>query len=83
MGFGQVYHSNGNVWDLDIGGIVNVRLFLNMMADHPINGAKALDQRDFQKIIQLMEKKAHLTTQGMNKIIKLVYGMNSRRTVFK
>jgi hypothetical protein len=42
-------------------------------------GAKALDFLDFCKAIDLINKKEHLTKEGLNKIIKIKSDMNSNR----
>ena len=46
---------------------------------YPLQGAKALDFSDFCAIAKLMETKAHLTPEGLNRIKEICSGMNSKR----
>jgi hypothetical protein len=48
---------------------------------HPILGIKHLDYLDFVKVIELMKKKDHLTTSGLNQICRIKNGMNTGREV--
>lgn len=45
----------------------------------PIAGVKAKDLEDFCKVVELMQNKAHLTEEGLNKIRKIKAGMNRGR----
>ncbi len=46
---------------------------------YPIIGVKALDYQDFKKVAFLMQKKEHLTEQGLSNIQSIKLGMNSFR----
>jgi hypothetical protein len=46
---------------------------------YPIHGIKYKDYLDFVKIKKLMEKKAHLTAEGLDQIRKIKTGMNRGR----
>jgi hypothetical protein len=48
---------------------------------YPILGIKALDYADFKLAVNLIEKKAHLTKDGLEKIKKIQSGMNRGRTM--
>ena len=46
---------------------------------YPILGAKAKDFSDFCKVAKLMEKKDHLTKDGLEQILTIKQGMNRGR----
>ena len=46
---------------------------------YPIKGVKALDYETFKKVAHIMQKKQHLTEQGLSKIQSLKLSMNSFR----
>jgi hypothetical protein len=46
---------------------------------YPLLGTKAKDCADFKLVALLIEKKAHLTTEGLDKILKIKAGMNRAR----
>lgn len=48
---------------------------------HPIQGVKAKDFADFSKAAEIIKNKGHLTPEGKKQIIKLKYGMNSKRKI--
>jgi hypothetical protein len=46
---------------------------------YPILGVKYKDFADFCKVAELMQNKAHLTTEGLNQIRQIKAGMNTGR----
>lgn len=46
---------------------------------YPIIGQKLLDYQDFCKVAKLMNKKAHLTIEGINQIQIIKKGLNKGR----
>jgi hypothetical protein len=48
-------------------------------AKYPLHGAKLADYVDFVKVAQLIKDKSHLTTEGLNPILKIKSGMNTGR----
>jgi hypothetical protein len=46
---------------------------------YPILGVKSLDFEDFKKVAELIKIKEHLNTEGLQKILKIVEGMNLDR----
>jgi hypothetical protein len=66
-------------YTLKIGGIENINKFITSFSKISFHGLKALDYIDFCSIIQIIEKKEHLTKKGMNKIIKISSNMNTKR----
>jgi hypothetical protein len=49
---------------------------------YKIIGVKSEDYQDFKKVAQLMEKKAHLTIEGLEDIRRIKAKMNRGRTQF-
>lgn len=47
--------------------------------NYPLYGAKYLDYKDFCKGISIIEKKGHLTLEGLSQLKDLAYGMNTYR----
>nr|WUR10584.1 LAGLIDADG homing endonuclease [Elmerina hispida] len=47
--------------------------------NYPLHGVKSLDYKDFTTAAILIENKEHLTRVGLEKIIKIRNGMNSKR----
>ena len=48
---------------------------------YSLNGSKAKDFEDWKNIVKLMESKAHLTKEGIQKILKIKSGINSLRNI--
>jgi hypothetical protein len=46
---------------------------------YPLLGVKRLDFKDFRLVVELIEKKEHLTLEGFNKIKQIKSGMNTAR----
>jgi hypothetical protein len=47
--------------------------------NYELLGVKSKDFEDFCKVVNLMEKKAHLTQEGLEEIKKIKSGMNTGR----
>ena len=50
---------------------------------YPLQGSKSLDFKDFNKVINIMKVKGHLTEQGLKKIKDIKAGMNTGRKIKK
>jgi hypothetical protein len=48
--------------------------------NYPMHGIKQLNYLDFCKIMELVQSKVHMTTEGMNEIKTIKEGMNFGRT---
>jgi hypothetical protein len=46
---------------------------------YPLQGVKSKDFKDFCKVAELMENKAHLTAEGLDQIRQIKAGMNTGR----
>jgi hypothetical protein len=81
LGCGFIYeYPNRNIIKLNIS---NFKYIYNKMIPlfnkHKIIGVKLLDYLDFCKVTELINKKAHLTKDGLEKICKIKYNMNKNR----
>lgn len=56
-----------------------VNVIIPFFEKYPLQGAKALDFNDFVKGIRIIEKKGHLTPEGLAQLQDLAYGMNTFR----
>lgn len=82
LGIGSVYRHDreGRASRAVIFSIEDINTFISKFKDQRMHGAKALDFLDFCKGIQIINEKAHLTRNGLNKILELSQHMNSNRT---
>jgi len=70
-------------YDLRVADIATITSkIVPFFTSHTLQGAKALDFRDFCLGIEIMNKGGHLTEVGLTKLRSLYLGMNSNRTKF-
>lgn len=55
------------------------KYIIPLFDNYPLKTLKKLDYEDFKKVVELMEKKEHLTKEGIEKIRKIKEGMNRGR----
>jgi hypothetical protein len=82
LGLGQVYNHDGEglASRAIIFSMTDINIFLSKFKNTQLYGAKSLDFVDFCLGIELINQKAQLTSNGLNKIIELTQRMNKRRT---
>ena len=54
----------------------------NYLLQFPLFGTKHLDSLDWMKVVDMFDKKEHITDEGKEKIVKIKSGMNNFRTNF-
>jgi len=54
-------------------------IIIPLLKKNPLQGAKLQDYLDFIEVAKIMEDKTHLTSTGLERIIKIKEGMNSKR----
>lgn len=80
---GYLYdYKTRNASEVRITSLEGANVLINLFKDANFLGAKALDYADFCKCIALINNAEHKTKRGINKIKKIVEGMNSKRTNF-
>ena len=48
---------------------------------YPLNGSKILNFKDFNKVVNIMKTKGHLTKKGLKTIIDIKKNMNTGRKI--
>lgn len=83
MGCGRYSHSSNQSWSnyivskqKDIANII-----IPFFEKNLILGIKRSDFQDFKQVAELMNKKTHLTKEGLDQIRKIKTGMNSGRCI--
>ena len=56
-----------------------INILIPFFKNYSLQGVKNLNLVDFIKVAELMKNKAHLTSDGLNEIIKIKSGMNRGR----
>ena len=54
----------------------------NYLLKYPLFGTKHLDSLDWMVVVDMFDKKEHITIEGKEKIVKIKSGMNNYRTKF-
>jgi LAGLIDADG endonuclease len=80
--FGSIYSNKNGVSNYTIRSIKLINKFIERFEKTKLLGAKALDYTDFCKAVWLMNKKSHLTPEGLAEFKAIAAGMNSTRTFF-
>lgn len=85
LGIGKIVKESGNrtTYLYYIGSIKDINLFIQKFEEAKLLGAKALDYADFCKGIEIINRKEHLTQEGLNKLKALSQNMNSKRSNFE
>lgn len=74
-------HSNGRAVVFRVSKFEDIiNKIIPLFNQYNIEGIKALDYDDFCKAARLIEKKIHLTPEGLEQIQKIKLGMNRGRT---
>ena len=75
--------NGGNVYQYRLRNIERIKnLILPLFSNYPLKTLKNLYFKDFKKVAELMEKKEHLTLEGIEKIRKIKEGMNRGRKLY-
>ena len=60
-----------------------IKTIIPLFDKHQLEGIKVKDYADFKKVAYLMDKKAHLTKEGLEEIREIKNGMNKKREMIK
>jgi len=67
-------------YDISVSNIKDITTkVIPFFDNYRLYGAKYLDYKDFCKGISIIEKKGHLTLEGLSQLKDLAYGMNTYR----
>nr|YP_009493157.1 LAGLIDADG endonuclease [Ganoderma leucocontextum]AWJ63952.1 LAGLIDADG endonuclease [Ganoderma leucocontextum] len=85
LGVGKVIKDSPNrtTYAYYLTSVKNINLFIRKIEGVDILGAKALDFVDFCKGMEIINKKEHLTKEGINELKPLSSQMNAKRTNFE
>jgi len=71
---------NRKIGEFSVSGLSDIsEKLIPFFEKYPIQGIKALNFADFKLVVELMKKKAHLTPEGIDQILNIKSGMNTRR----
>lgn len=77
---GTVYKHSKNAVVLTVSKFEDINnKLIPLFNKHKIEGVKALDFGDFKKVAELINKKAHLTFEGLKLIQEIKSRMNNNR----
>jgi hypothetical protein len=73
--------SNKSVCSFSVTKFLDViNIIIPYFEKYPLQGTKKLDFINFCQVAELMKNKTHLTNEGLSQIIRIVGGMNQRRS---
>lgn len=81
FGFGSVVRNHGDRKEFRVRGLQNLRKIVDFFRKSPLKTSKRRNFELFCEVIELMEKKQHLTKEGLQKIAEKASQMN--RQVFR
>ncbi len=76
FGCGKVTINHGDRKELRIRGLENLNKVVKFFESYPLKTKKKRDFEIFAEIVELMNRKVHLTQEGINKIANLAWQMN-------
>jgi LAGLIDADG DNA endonuclease family protein len=75
---GKVVVNHGNRKELRLRKLKELGLVIRFFERYPLQTKKRNDFRIFKEILELIEKRQHLTIDGLSKIANLCWAMNRR-----
>ena len=78
-GFGVVRQNHGDRYAFRVRKLDGLKTISDFFMKHSLKTKKNVDFRKFRKILLLMEKKKHLTAEGLLEIIAIAKRMNSQK----
>ena len=78
FGAGKVVTNHGARKELRIRKLDDLRNVVSFFKQHPLKTKKKKDLEVFEKILELMKNKEHLTIEGLTKIANLCWSMNQK-----
>ncbi len=78
FGAGDVVVNHDTRWELRIRRLSDLKKVVAFFEQHPLHTTKNSDFRIFAQIIAMMERREHLTHEGLAEIAKLIWKMNRK-----
>ena len=77
---GRVEYRKGEACDYTVTAFNDIKdKIIPLFTKYPLLGSKALNFKDFKKVVEIMENKNHLTEKGINEIRVIKENMNTGR----
>ena len=76
--FGSVVINHGNRKEFRVRGLENLNKLVHFFKENPLQTSKQKSFEIFSEVIELMNKKQHLTKEGLKKIANLASKMNKQ-----
>ena len=78
LGCGRVKRNHGDRFEVRVRGVEELKKVISFFQKHSLQTTKRKNFETFSKVIAMMEKKAHLTKEGLDKIAKMASTMNEK-----
>ena len=75
---GDVVVNHDTRWELRIRKLSDLKKVVAFFEQHPLHTTKKSDFRIFAQVLSMMERREHLTHEGLAKIAKLIWKMNRK-----
>ena len=75
---GDVVVNHDTRWELRIRKLSDLKKVVTFFKQHPLHTTKQSDFRIFAQVLSMMERREHLTHEGLAKIAKLIWKMNRK-----
>lgn len=76
FGVGDIYKQGKDAYMLRVCKIKDLQVIIHHLEEYPLITKKQVDYLLFKMIVELMNRKEHLTKEGLNKIIAIKTSMN-------
>ena len=77
FGCGKVCQNHQDRWELRVRKLENLQQIVRFFERHPLKTKKQIDFLKFRDVLHLMQKREHLTLEGIRKIASVASGMNT------
>lgn len=81
LGCGRVeVRKSGDACDFVVTSVNQMKkILIPYLEEYPLKGQKLKEYQDFKKVYDIVLTKNHLTEEGLNNILQIKSGMNSKR----
>jgi hypothetical protein len=75
-GVGQIYNNGNGAYQYRVYSMKDLSVIIAHFDKYPLLTQKLADFLSFKRVIELMNRKEHLTTEGLRKIVGIKASMN-------
>ena len=76
FGVGKIYKHGKNSVELRVSGLKNLRVIIKHFDKYPLITKKLADYLLFKQAVDLVQEKAHLTKEGLLKLVSIKASLN-------